>query len=72
MAEGHDTSEETPSEIDKKIGASDIKLAPTWSEWRESNPRPLGPEPSALPTALHPDTANYYTEYETECQGYIA
>ena len=25
-----------------------------WSEWRESNPRPLGPEPSALPTALHP------------------
>ena len=25
-----------------------------WSEKRESNPRPLGPEPSALPTALHP------------------
>ena len=29
----------------------------TWSEWRESNPRPHGPEPCALPTALHPDTA---------------
>ncbi len=28
-----------------------------WSEWRESNPRPHGPEPCALPTALHPDTA---------------
>ena len=26
-----------------------------WSEWRDSNPRPLGPEPSALPTALHPE-----------------
>ncbi len=26
-----------------------------WSEWRDLNPRPLGPEPSALPTALHPD-----------------
>ena len=28
-----------------------------WSEWRDLNPRPLGPEPSALPTALHPDAA---------------
>ena len=27
-----------------------------WSEWRESNPRPHGPEPCALPTALHPDS----------------
>jgi hypothetical protein len=26
-----------------------------WSEWRESNPRPLGPEPSTLPSALHPE-----------------
>ena len=26
-----------------------------WSEWRDSNPRHLGPKPSALPTALHPD-----------------
>jgi hypothetical protein len=31
--------------------------APYWSEWRDLNPRPLGPEPSALPTALHPDAA---------------
>ena len=29
-----------------------------WSEKRESNPRPLGPEPSALPTALHPVKKN--------------
>ena len=29
----------------------------SWSEWRDLNPRPLGPEPSALPTALHPDAA---------------
>ncbi len=26
-----------------------------WSGRRDSNPRPLGPEPSALPTAPHPD-----------------
>ena len=26
-----------------------------WSEWRDLNPRHLGPKPSALPTALHPD-----------------
>ena len=29
-----------------------------WSEWRDLNPRPLGPEPSALPTALHPGKKN--------------
>lgn len=27
----------------------------SWSEWRDSNPRPHGPEPCALPAALHPD-----------------
>ena len=27
-----------------------------WSEWRDLNPRPHGPEPCALPTALHPDS----------------
>ena len=29
-----------------------------WSEWRDLNPRPLGPEPSALPSALHPEVFN--------------
>ena len=28
---------------------------PIWSEWGDLNSRPLGPEPSALPTALHPE-----------------
>ena len=39
-----------------------------WSEWGDSNARPLGPEPSTLPTALHPDneqslhnTNHYFT-----------
>ena len=27
-----------------------------WSEWRDSNSRPLEPHSSALPPALHPDT----------------
>ena len=26
-----------------------------WSEWGDLNSRPLGPEPSALPTALYPE-----------------
>ena len=26
-----------------------------WSEWRDLNSRPLDPQSSALPTALHPD-----------------
>ena len=51
-----------------------------WSEWRDLNPRPLGPEPSALPTALHPDMSAsksfpcprdsvvYYTEFFGRCQ----
>ena len=25
-----------------------------WSEWRDSNPRPLGPEPSAIPNFATP------------------
>lgn len=29
-----------------------------WSEWRDLNPRPLGPEPSTLPSALHPEKAS--------------
>ena len=31
-----------------------IIRVPLWSEWRGSNPRPDGPKPPALPTALHP------------------
>ena len=34
-----------------------VRIIITWSEWRDLNPRPHGPEPCALPTALHPDTA---------------
>ena len=35
--------------------AGDIFFVSTlWSEWGDLNPRPLGPEPSALPAALHP------------------
>ena len=33
----------------------------TWSEWRDLNPRPHGPEPCALPTALHPEILKQYT-----------
>ena len=40
----------------EKVHRNSIKITvDLWSEWRDSNPRPLGPEPSALPTALHPE-----------------
>ena len=32
-----------------------VRIIMDWSEWRDLNPRPHGPEPCALPTALHPD-----------------
>ena len=31
-----------------------VRIIISWSEWRDLNPRPHGPEPCALPTALHP------------------
>ena len=31
-----------------------VKLAPTWSEWRDLNPRPLRPERSTLPNCATP------------------
>ena len=46
----------------KKIRASDIKPALTWSEWRGSNPRPDGPKPPALSAALHPDNLILYAK----------
>ena len=40
-----------------------------WSEWRDLNPRPHGPEPCALPTALHPDVQHgYYKDFSPRCQ----
>lgn len=43
----------------EKVHRNSIKITvDLWSEWRDSNPRPLGPEPSALPTALHPVKKN--------------
>ena len=39
-----------------------------WSEWGDLNPRPLGPEPSALPAALHPGYLFHYNEYFPFCQ----
>ena len=32
-----------------------------WSEWRDLNSRPLDPQSSALPAALHPVNVNYNT-----------
>ena len=39
----------------KKYATPPVGALLIWSEWRGSNPRPDGPKPPALPTALHPD-----------------
>ena len=44
--------------IDFIAGFFKYKIKPSWSGWRDLNPRPPGPEPGALPTALHPDDPN--------------
>ena len=31
-----------------------VRIIIVWSEWRDLNSRPLDPQSSALPTALHP------------------
>ena len=40
--------------IELELKGSDLNGVFIWSEWGDLNPRPLGPEPSALPAALHP------------------
>ena len=35
-----------------------VRIIIVWSEWRDLNSRPLDPQSSALPTALHPDKLN--------------
>lgn len=49
-----------------------------WSEWQDSNLRPHGPKPRALPAALHPDieretsyAAETYFEYRNCKQAYF-
>ena len=41
-----------------------------WSEYRDSNPRPLGPEPSAIPNFAIPRLPKYYIGKFTVCQVY--
>ena len=46
-----------------------VRIIIVWSEWRDLNPRPHGPEPCALPTALHPDVQHgYYKDFSARCQ----
>ena len=40
--------------IELELKGSNFNGVFIWSEWGDLNPRPLGPEPSALPAALHP------------------
>ena len=37
-----------------------------WSEWRDLNSRPLDPQSSALPTALHPDIRFFVAPHRSQ------
>ena len=49
-----DRADDISFAIGIKRRRSKADFAPTWSEWRDLNSRPHGPEPCALPSALHP------------------
>ena len=54
----------------KKLVASNMTLATSWSEWRDSNPRPHGPEPCAIPSFATPrNTLFHYRDLPLHCQG---
>ena len=68
-------------QVAKKVHENKQKRAETqsfllnlWSECGDLNSGPLGPEPSALPAALHPGAfclsqkLFYYSEKESNCQ----
>ena len=44
-----------------RLSAFDIQIvSASWSEWRDLNPRPLGPEPSAIPSFATPGRKNVH------------
>ena len=44
-------------QVMKRKSPQAYSLRRRWSEWRDLNSRPHGPEPCALPAALHPEAA---------------
>ena len=53
------------AKIAQKRAKCGLAYASRWSRRRDSNPRPYGPEPYALPTALHLDLFFNFS-YSTE------
>ena len=51
----------------KKADAKSVHFL-FWSEWRDSNPRPLGPEPSAIPNFATPRSDDYYSGMRMKSQ----
>ena len=43
-----------PAQFSPQGGNGAVRGISEWSEWRDSNPRPLGPEPSAIPNFATP------------------
>ena len=41
-----------------------VRIIIVWSEWRDLNSRPLDPQSSALPAALHPDADVRFTQLD--------
>ena len=49
-----DRADDVSFAISIKRRRSKADFAPTWSEWRDLNSRPHGPEPCALPSMTAP------------------
>ena len=58
----------SPSLARMQQGGRRASLLHSWSEWRDLNPRPDGPKPPALPTALHPDTISICFDFPGQFQ----
>ena len=54
--------------ICRKIRLKSEDFSRIWSECRDSNPRPLGPEPSAIPNFATPRQLEYYRGFAAVCQ----
>ena len=60
------------SRIYRKIRLKSTDFNRIWSECRDLNPRPLGPEPSAIPNFATPRKLGYYSADFGVCQGVIS
>ena len=68
MGWSHEAANQGFSPLRPKRNSHHSVAVSFWSEWRDLNSRPHGPEPCALPAALHPVKPVYYNDCSGKCQ----